>query len=64
MMLSSGLEVMRVRSWGEGGRLAGGSQKGLRFQSNQPPLVPSDALSVRTVTVTRRTWGSTVTSAR
>ena len=31
---------------------------------NQVPLVPSDALNVRTVTVTRRTWESTATSAR
>lgn len=43
---------------------AGGSHLGLGFLSNQAPLLPSDALNVRTVTVMRRTWESTVTSAR
>ena len=48
-------------SSGQGGGLAGGSQTSL---PNHVPLVPSDALNVRTVTVTRRTWESTATSAR
>lgn len=49
---------------GRRGRLAGGSQMGLGFPSNQAPPIPSDALNVRIVTVMRRTWESTATSAR
>jgi hypothetical protein len=49
---------------GKAGRLSCVSQVGLRFLSNQATLVPSVALNVKTVTVMRRTWVNTVTSAR
>lgn len=49
--------------WGMAGWV-GWLPNGFRVLSNKAPLVLSDALNVRIVTVMRRTWESTVTSAR